>query len=233
MIAYAPLVGRWTTPGGRSATFHYRAETNDFNTLSATMADEYHVGPVTGVAVDVGGYLGSVGIGLALDNREARVWIIEPVPDNADLIEQNIERNGVGERVTLIRGAVGKGGESVDVWYGYRGTMSAEHHAFVGNSSLAYNHGGELDHETETYTALGLADILALTGPIDFLKIDCEGGEWAFLQGPGLGSVARIVGEAHSVRGYAGGDIVAQLPGHDVTLTGDPEGTCEFSAVLR
>ena len=229
---YEVVAGSFTTPAGHGVTMLYRSGTNDWNTLNASLNhDEYHLpSGQSGSALDVGGYLGSVGIALAKDNPGLRVTIVEPVPPNADLIERNIELNGLSDRVVLVRGAVGKGGESVDVWYGYRGTEAAEHHAFVGNSSLAYNHGGELEHETRTYTGLGLADLL----PVDFLKIDCEGGEWAFLDTPAVGEVQTIVGEAHSVRGKKGGDIVALLAAtHDVTLEGDAEGTCEFRAVRR
>jgi len=234
-MTYTETDGAFRTPNGRAVVFRYRTETNDWNTLNAsTTEDEYGLRgqEITGDVLDVGGYLGSVGIAIAIDNPDVRVTIIEPVPPNAALIRQNIERNHVGDRVTLIEGAVGKGGEKVAVWYGYRGTETAEHHAFVGNSSIAYDHGGELDHDEVTYTARSL-DSLVGDG-LAFLKIDCEGGEWAFLHGPALKKVERIVGEAHSVRGKVGGDIVGLLSGtHDVTLTGDPAGTCEFSAVLR
>lgn len=229
---YEVVAGSFRTPAGNGVTMLYRSGTNDWNTLNATLdQDEYHLPRgQAGTALDIGGYLGSVGIALAKDNPGLQVTIVEPVPANADLIERNIALNDLGERVTLIRGAVGAGGEPVDVWYGYRGTEAAEHHAFVGNSSLAYNHGGELEHETQTYTGLGLAEF----GPLDFLKIDCEGGEWAFLDSPSVADVGTIFGEAHSVRGRKGGDIVALLAAtHDVTLEGDAEGTCEFRAVRR
>lgn len=229
---YALAQGRFTTPGGHPVSMAYREDTNDWNTLTATLdQDEYALpSKMTGRALDVGGYLGSVGIALALDNPDLRVTIVEPVPGNADLIERNIAVNQLADRVTLVRGAVGHGGELVDVWYGYRGTEVAEHHAFVGNSSLAYDNGGALDHEMQTYTALGLDDFL----PLDFLKIDCEGGEWAFLDNIWVGEIETIVGEAHCVRGHKGGDITALLAAtHDVTISGDPETTCEFRAVRR
>ena len=225
----------WRTPNGRPIAFRFREGTNDWNTISAcTTGDEYGLRdrPISGSVLDVGGYLGSVGITIAVDNPDAQVTIVEPVPANAALIRANIERNHVSDRVTLIEGAVGKGGEKVDVWFGYRGTESAEHHAFVGNSSLAYDNGGELDHDAVTYKALSLASLVG--DGLAFLKIDCEGGEWAFLRGPSLGKVERIVGEAHSVRGHTGADIVGLLSKtHDVTLSGDPAGTCGFTAVRR
>lgn len=224
--------GQFRTPAGNAVTMLYRRGTNDWNTLNASLdQDEYKLpSGRSGNALDVGGYLGSVGIALAKDNPGLRVTIVEPVPDNADLIERNVALNDLTDRVTLVRGAVGKGGEQVDVWYGYRGTEVAEHHAFVGNSSLAYDNGGALDHQERTYTGLGLAQFL----PLDFLKIDCEGGEWAFLDSPSVAEVATIIGEAHSVRGRKGRDIIDLLAAtHDVTIDGDGEGTCEFWAVRR
>lgn len=232
---YAQQVAQWQTPGGNVASFAYREDTNDWNTLSATMGDEYELPRgLSGTAVDVGGYLGSVGIGLALDNPDLRVVIVEPVPPNADLIAANIERNGVGDRVTLLREAVGTG--SVDVWYGYRGSESLEHHAFVGNSTLAYAYGGDAPHETATYAALTLPAILVQYGDLALLKIDCEGGEWSFLASGGLERVALILGEVHPVMGHTPKDIIGLLEQtHDVTLVGPNQdaGPCGFRAVRR
>ena len=233
-------IGEFRTPRGRPVLMAIREGTNDWNTLNACMTeDEYLLRSWqgSGWAVDVGGYLGGVGIGLALDNPGLRVLIVEPVPDNARLIEQNIERNGVRDRVTLIVGAVGDGGP-VDVWHGYSGSESLEHHRFVGNSSLAYDHGGEAPHETATYPkSLTMADINVLTGgSVDLLKIDCEGGEWSFLGAAAFSveTVREIVGEAHSVRGHRGDDSIGlRAATHDVTSKGDPAGTVEFRAVAR
>jgi FkbM family methyltransferase len=235
VIAYAPATGTFRTPGGRTATMHYRQETNDANTLTASLdQDEYGLpSGMSGVAVDVGGYLGSVGIALALDNPEMRVVIIEPVPDNFELIIANAQANGVLGQVSVRQGAVGKGHEPVEVWYRYQGSVSLDHHAFVGNSSLAYDNGGEAQHETISYRATSLADLRDELGHIDFLKIDCEGGEWAFFS-DGAKGVGIIVGEAHAVRGYQGRDIVGLLADtHDVILSGDMTGTCEFRGIPR
>ena len=229
MIEYETAVGSWTTPRGTPVEFVYRKATNDWNTISATLTgDEYRLpSGMSGHAVDIGGYVGSVAIGLAIDNPDLRVTIVEPVPANAALIRENIARNNVGDRVTLIEGAASGDHDPVTIWYGYRGNESAEHHAFVGNSTLAYVDGGMLPHEEITYTPVTLADL----GPIDFLKIDCEGGEWSILRG--VAGIPVIVGESHAVRGHRGDDIIAFLPAYDVALSGDPAGTCEFRAVLR
>lgn len=213
----------------------FRLGTNDYNTLNASLDEDEYGLPVglTGTAVDVGGYLGSVGIALAMDNPDLRVVIVEPVPPNGDLIERNIALNGVGDRVTLIRGAVGVGGEPVDVWYGYRGSESLEHHAFVGNSSLAYDHGGEAVHDSVTYPALALGSLIPPEG-LALLKIDCEGGEWPFLASPDLARVAQVKGEWHPVRGHTQSDMAALFaPTHDVWFTGPDAGPGGFLAVLR
>ncbi len=230
-MTYTETEGRWTTPNGRPIVFRYRQDTNDWNSVSScTTGDEYGLRGMTidGPVLDVGGHLGSVGITIAVDHKDAHVTIIEPIPANAALIRHNAERNGVADRVTVIEGAVGKAGQSVSVAYGFRGNETAQHHAFIGNSTFA-----DGDHESVTYPAKSLAQMVKALGPIDLLKIDCEGGEWGFLHGPALRKVRRIIGEAHSVQGHTGADIVGMLPDHDVTLSGDPAGTCGFAAVLR
>jgi FkbM family methyltransferase len=223
---YAPRVAMFDTPGGHHIWMHYRDGTNDWNTLTSSLTnDEYELpSGMSGRAVDVGGYLGSVGIALALDNPDLDVTIIEPVPDNADLIERNIDENGLADRITLIRGAVGDG----IVHYGFTGDEAAEHHAFVGNSTLATP---EQATGTVTYPPIGLMDLL----PVDYLKIDCEGGEWVFLRTDAVAEVPLIVGEAHAGGFYVGSDIIKLLKDtHDVTLIGgSPDGTCGFRAVLR
>lgn len=223
--------GAFRTPGGHLVTMTYREGTNDWNTLSASLnEDEYGLpSGLSGHAVDIGGYLGSVGIALAADNPGLRVTIVEPVPGNAEMIAENVAQNDLGERVTLLHTAASGDHEPVSVWYGYRGNDVAEHHRFVGNSTLAYDHGGELPHEEIVHDPVTLADL----GPIDFLKIDCEGGEWSILDTPEASRIPVIVGEAHCVRGHKGRDIVALLPAHEVSLSGDPETTCGFRAVIR
>jgi FkbM family methyltransferase len=232
------------TPRGLVARMAIRDGTNDWNTLAACMTeDEYGLKDYafTGACIDIGGYLGGVGIGLALDNPEARVIIVEPVPPNAALIRQNIALNSLEDRVTLIEGVAG-GTDPISVWYAYRGTESAEHHAFVGNSTLAYDNGGELAHDEVVYdTPWSLTDLMkALKADrVDVVKIDCEGGEWVILADPAVSRVDLIVGESHSVRGHKGSDIVDLLADtHVVTLTGNPDdiaagGTCGFVASVR
>lgn len=238
---YALSEGTWDSPNGRSMRFRYREDTNDWNTINACLGwnDEYHLRgrQVSGWAIDIGGYLGSVGVALAVDNPDAKVLVVEPVPWNASLIVENAELNGVSDRVIVYSGAVGPEGITTsEIRFGYRGDANLEHHAFVGNSSLAYDDGGETPHDSLTVETLGLAVLLErydISEPA-FTKIDCEGGEWSFLDTPDVSRLPYIIGEAHAVRGHRGKDITQLLAEtHDVTLDGDAEGTCEFVAVRR
>ena len=238
---YTLATGDWRTPGGRSVSMVYRLETNDWNTLSASLThDEYGLPRgMSGKALDVGGYLGSVGIALALDNPDLFVTIIEPVTENARLINWNIARNGV-DNCQLYQGAVAGPKQKGDIVirYGYDGSESGRHHAFVGGSTIVPP---DDPHKTILYAEWHTLQSLskdATVWPIDFLKIDCEGGEWGFLDDPLTSKLGVIVGEAHATPGHEGRDIVGMLPSHDVTVipvAGDPDGrgTVEFRAVPR
>lgn len=215
---YEPLMRTFTTPHGNPIVMSYRDETNDWNTLTSCLTeDEYGLpSDLTGVAVDVGGHIGSVGIALALDNPEVRVIIVEPLPPNVALIRQNIDQNGVGARVHLLHGAAGRAGETVEVAYGYSQTEVGRHHAFIGNLSMI---GDEPPGETIAFPATDLATLVALAGgAIAWMKIDTEGAEYDFLDSPAVKHVEGIVGEWHDGRQK---DLVDLLqPTHYVELTG-------------
>lgn len=233
MITYDVAEAVFTTPQGRSVLFRYRLGTNDWNTLASCLnEDEYGLRtehPRT--AVDVGGYLGGVAIGIAVDNPEASVLVIEPVPDNVELIRWAIDTNKVADRVTVVQGAVGDGSE-VETRYRYTGTEAAEHHAFVGNSSLAYDSAGFLAHEKITHRSLTIADVVDLVGEPDLVKIDAEGAEWAFLA-TGAALLPYIIGEWHPIRGHEQADLTALLPQHEVTFSGPTSGPGGFRAVRK
>ena len=228
------LTGEWQTPGGHRAVFAYREGTNDWNTISSTMAphDEYRTAGLRlgGWALDLGAFVGSVAVGLALDNPGLHVLAVEPVPPNVELIERNAELNGVGHLISAVQGAVGPPGvDFTTVRYGYRGEPNLEHHYGVGNTSLVYEYGGEHEHEEVIVPVLRLADCQEFA----FAKIDCEGGEWGFFDGP-LGRLARIHGEWHPVNGHTRADLLALLgTTHEVTFSGPEAGPGGFEAVRR
>ena len=226
-------VGSWTTPGGHFARMTHRAETSDWNTISSVMRphDEYGLAglSLSGRAADIGAHVGSVTVALLLDNFDLTVVAVEPVPDNVELLRENLAQNAVDGRCEVIQAAVGSG-RSTTIRYGYTGSENATHHAYIGNSAIVYPDAPEMPHQEATVPVLRLGDL----GPLDFVKIDCEGGEWGFLRGKALAGVPRIHGEAHPVLGHRAPDIAGLIAAtHAVTFSGanlDP-GPCGFVAV--
>lgn len=221
------------TPQGRPAPMLYRANSSDWNTLWACMnEDEYgfKYRKLSGVAVDIGAHLGGVTIGLALDNPDLQVIAVEAVPPNAELLRQNVARNGLEGRVTVMEGAAGDGGP-VDIRYGYTGNENAEHHAFIGNSTVGANVPGATAHYPQSIT---LTNLLVGAGQIDLIKIDCEGSEYPFLADRNVSEVATILGEWHPIEGFGLADLLRLLePTHSLTFTGPQAGPGGFVALRR
>jgi len=234
---YEQATGLWRTPRGAEAVFEYRQDTIDWNVINSTLeGDEYGLGVLApeGWAFDVGAYVGSVAIALALDNPGLRVLAIEPVPDNVRLCRANVERNRLSERITVLDGAVGPRGEtSVRVCYGYEGSELARYHAFVANvASIGHS---EVPHEDRDVVGYSLSSLVALAGELPaFVKIDCEGAEWGFLSDPVTAQLPRVHGEWHPAEGRIRADLEAMLaPTHALTFTGPLAGPGGFVAVRR
>lgn len=235
---YELVEGRWVTPNGRPFIGWYRTDCNDWNTHNSIAGanDEYHLFGqyLTGLVLDVGGYLGTFGICAAIDFPGTTVTIVEPVPQNIDMIRRNIEANGLGERVSIVEGAVGNG-TPVTLRWAYQMDESSLHHAFVGN---AYRDGkpNQGEHSELVVPTFRIADLVPDTASI---KIDCEGGEWEFLDSPDVSRLTQIVGEWHPTP-FADGShgtrarFEALLSAtHDITFDGPDSGPAGFTAIRR
>lgn len=239
MKEYAHHRGGWRTPLGRHALFEYRLDTSDWNTINSVMGDndEYHLRDLSlaGLALDVGAHLGAVTIALAIDNPALEVIAVEAVPPNVDLLRTNVALNGLEDRVRVVPlAAAAPGVPRTEVWYGSVGNESAEHHAFIGNSTLVYDV-PEIEHVEASIACVSLGALLG-DRDAEFLKIDCEGCEWGFLTDPALARVKRIHGEWHPTGGHRRQDLAPLLPGfrleYHVPLGVDPDfGPGEFIAV--
>jgi FkbM family methyltransferase len=234
-VEYRTAEATFLTPRGQLASFRYRLDTSDWNTISSVMQphDEYGLAGIraSGLALDVGAHIGAVTIALAMDNPELHVIAVEAIGENADLAEENVARNGLSERVQIVHAAAAaKGVPSTTVMWRGQGSENAEHHAFIGNSSLVYDH-MDIPHETETIGCISAASFFP-DEPIALLKIDCEGCEWGFLDDPAIKRVERIVGEWHPVNGKTRRDLEVLLAAtHLVTFSGPEAGPGGFVAV--
>ena len=247
-MTYAPLQAMWVTPRGHKAVMDFREDTNDFNTItSALPEDEYRLRDyqVQGIAWDIGAHIGSVTIALLLDNPALRVVAVEPIEFNARLLWCNAFHNAVLDRTVVVEAAAGPPGmATTHLHHGFHGSEIAEHHAFIGNTSIGNTGPVDTWRLSSSYesTPVPVVDFEALVGrgggfPA-FIKIDCEGDEYSFLSAPGVADVPVILGEWHNIP-YGGrersqqGDLVALLPNHHVEFSGPVDGPGGFVAVRR
>lgn len=217
---------RGFTPHGVPYAMTVRPGTSDWNTVSACAHphDEYHLPEgLAGWALDVGAHIGACTIPLLLDNPGLRVVAIEALPENADMLQVNAARNGLTDRLSILRGAASDTDQPVRIHY----APDDAQHEFIGNQW------GPQDRPGIGVPGTTLA--YALTWPDDdagfvWAKIDCEACEYPFLASPDVGRIAHIEGEHHD-----GFDRLAELLAatHDVEFLGGTESFGHFRAVRR
>lgn len=218
---------------GEDLEIEIREGTSDWNTVQACIGeDEYGLRDVDmdgKLVFDVGSHIGSIGIWCA--KRGATVVCVEPVPPNADLIWANAKSNGVSDFVTVLRAVAGKHGTEQPIRWGFTHDENARHHAFIGNIGIVEP---VEPFESEIVPAYSLSDMISIYGAPDIIKIDCEGGEWAWFEEPELRHVPLIVGEWHPTDGHVRGDMYFRLKdSHHVGFTGPEAGPGGFRAELR
>lgn len=178
------------------------------------------------MVVDVGANIGMFSILAHTLWPAARVIAYEPDEANFSLLQSSIEQSRL-DRIELVREAVAAAPGSQDLYTRERG----------GWSSL-YLHPGEARASSGQVPTVGLEEVLERAGgTIDFLKLDCEGAEWAILAGKERllrASVSYIAMEFHSESGRSVDEILDLLAGSGFQSHASPVdeyGTCMiFSA---
>jgi FkbM family methyltransferase len=116
--------------------------------------------------VDIGACVGGFSIQAALKEPTCHVYAVEPL--YGEDLRANIELNCLEDQITVIEAGLGYGAP-VHVAFGYL---------------------------QKTIPTMPLKEIFALCGGCDFLKCDCEGGEWT-INPLDLTGVRRVELEAH------------------------------------
>lgn len=223
---------RVPTMSGREAVFEVRTGTSDHNSVwSCTAEDEYGLRGVSArMVVDVGAHIGGVTVCMAMDNPDARVIAVEALSANAELLQANVDRNGVSDRVTVLHRAASKPGKrTAMVAWNFKDGENGRHHRFISNVGLPANRRRQADNEEVDCIDLG-ALVEMSGGHIDVMKVDIEASEYAFLSSPAVKDVDLIVGEHHT-----GFQPLLQLltATHDVALTGGTDDFGGFRATHR
>jgi FkbM family methyltransferase len=137
--------------------------------------------------IDIGGNIGVFAIYAATRALNVQVFSFEPFPKNAEYFRSNIEKSHLDKSVNLQNIAVA----------GQNGKRTLRIATSWGCHSLtAGNDVGDLEVDCTT-----LNDIISNVKTCNFLKIDCEGGEYEILRNasePTLRSIERIASEYHN-----------------------------------
>ena len=132
-------------------------------------------GNAPGVFLDVGANIGWFSLQLARSGRVGRVVAIEPDVGNHALLQENIRRNGLGERIDAIACAAGADAGLARL-HRYKASNLGRH-SLVAD----HGHGGNwvvVEAIDALLSRLGLAE-----APIAAIKIDVEGYEPMVLAG--------------------------------------------------
>ncbi len=172
---------RWIIPNRKlyrmplSRLSFYCTSIEQFNGLFMEIfVDEFYYLPRTNapiVAIDAGANIGVALLYIKMRCPNARVTCYEPNPSACAVLARTIEANHWGNEVTLRRSALGKSKGTVDFFIdnGIETSSGGSLTNFVGSNGHSY-----------PVEVVPLSE--SITEPIDFLKIDIEGGEFDVLE---------------------------------------------------
>jgi FkbM family methyltransferase len=166
-------------------------------------------------AIDVGAHVGAFAAHLANRGPAVRVECYEPSPQSAKYLRANVEGNGLADRITVHECALAaEAGTALldDNSAGsvHNGLVQAEHRLVDGTDALGSR--GTIAVATSTFDDA----VRAAPGPVDVVKMDCEGGEYGLVYASTPGnwaSVQRVVMEYHPVAGESWTELRAWFEG--------------------
>ena len=186
----------YTTIFGNKLELWTRDTTVDFDLHQGLLVeDEYGIhdlmvrqGLKFETAIDIGSYAGSMA--MLLGSQGIKTLAVEPVRENVELIQKNIDQNNLGHLVKIAPYAMG-GRRSQARMVVQRPTLVEDNnlyesrHRFVAKPfpSGVRPLGGLHERDSEVIT-LNLAEAAQLLGveKFDLIKCDCEGAEWEIFQ---------------------------------------------------
>jgi FkbM family methyltransferase len=126
------------------------------------------------VFIDVGANIGY--FSLAVASKAKRVIAIEPIPKTFNVLKKNVEFNGFGSQVHLLNIALGK----EEGFLEFTDNLGPKNHVLSDSRVAADDRVSRCIVKATTLD--NVVEELQLPG-IDFIKVDVEGFEYAFLQG--------------------------------------------------
>jgi len=148
------------------------------------------------LALDIGGHVGAFACQLADVHPHATIQSYEPSPLTAEFLRRNIGQNGFMDRISVHQTAVAARTGSA---------LFDDNGSGGGTNGLVAPGAGGAPGNAKSVPTVGFDDIAGQApAPVDLVKIDCEGGEYALVKGSAPESwlsVQRVVLEYHPVPG--------------------------------
>lgn len=155
--------------------------------------NEYGLDPKKDYAtiVDVGAHIGFFSLFARMNYPNAKIYSYEPLGANFESLLKNTQ----GRNITCVNNAVS----------GIRGTVKLYKHERHTASSLEL-----VSKDFDAVESVTLGDIISDVGPIDLLKLDCEGAEYEILKSD-LSQIREIIMEYHNINGLDHSTLIKTL----------------------
>ncbi len=165
--------------------------------------------------VDIGAGAGDFAISVALRGPKCRIYAFEPFRESFDLMQENLDLNGLTNVVPFPEAVSGSSDE----------LRLSTSNGIEGQHRTARSDTAQAGVAVPAVTLAQLFERSAIT-VCDFLKIDCEGGEYEILLQAGDEAISRIrhiAMEYHDgVTAFSHPDLVAFLEAHGFETTVRP-----------
>ncbi|HEX3460009.1 MAG TPA: FkbM family methyltransferase [Acidimicrobiales bacterium] len=148
--------------------------------------------------LDIGGHIGTFACQLAQVHPGATIQCFEPSPTTAGFLRRNVAQNGLGDRISVSERALAA--ETGFAVFDDNGGGSGTNGLVGAGRSVASG------TATKVETVAFDEAVASTPAPIDFVKMDCEGGEYDLTYGSSRdswASVQRLVLEYHEVEGQS------------------------------
>ena len=175
-------------------------------------------------ALDIGAHVGTFSALFGKLHPTATIDCFEPSPDTFEFLRRNIADNGLDDRIHVHQKALA--GETGFAIFDLQGAGSGHNH-------LAF---GELEGAGVRVETVAFDEVVAAArGPVEVIKMDCEGGEYdlVYKSSPeSWATVERLVLEYHDVEGESWEELRAWFADIGLHVLRDERGPIAGTAWL-
>ncbi|MCA9946145.1 MAG: FkbM family methyltransferase [Anaerolineales bacterium] len=151
----------------------------DYEVNGVAIADGWQV-------IDIGAGLGDFVLSVAHSRPNCQIWAFEPFPESFQLLEENVALNRIAEQVVARQTAVS--GQTGSMKMALTGA-AVQHITYAEETAVVQHQAPTIEVKSQSLDDLFVQESLA---QCDFLKIDCEGGEFDILLNASPQTLAKI-----------------------------------------